>query len=106
MAHQREWEQGLVTTYQTYLRLLEAELKGAGPHCALSAMLLNQSYSVRSDLSESALYCMCTLLTDVTHFNFRVNLMTCIVARLSKKSWDKVRPIVRRRLPLSLFADI
>lgn len=33
---------------------------------------------------------MCTLAEEVTHFNFRVNIMTCIVARLSKKSWDKV----------------
>lgn len=31
---------------------------------------------------------MCALLKEVTHFNFRTNLMSCIVARLSKKSWD------------------
>jgi len=46
--------------------------------------------AARSDLAEVALRCMCTLLTDVTHFNFRLNLMTCIVTRLSKKSWDQV----------------
>jgi len=34
--------------------------------------------------------CMCTLLVEATHFNFRVNLMSTVVARLSKKSWDKV----------------
>jgi len=28
VAHTRDWEQGLVAVYQTYLRLLEAELKG------------------------------------------------------------------------------
>lgn len=44
----------------------------------------------RGDLAEVALRCMCTLLTEATHFNFRVNLMTCIVTRLSKKSWDQV----------------
>ena len=33
---------------------------------------------------------MCTLLVEVTHFNFRVNLMNCIVSVLSRKSWDKV----------------
>ena len=43
-----------------------------------------------SDLAEVALRCMCTLLTEATHFNFRVNLMTCIVTHLSKKSWDQV----------------
>ncbi|KAJ7470731.1 nucleolar complex-associated protein-domain-containing protein [Mycena latifolia] len=67
----RDWEQGLVVVYQTYLRALEAELKA------------------RSELADIALSSMCTLVTELTHFNFRVNLMSCIVARLSKKSWDK-----------------
>ncbi|TFK42615.1 nucleolar complex-associated protein-domain-containing protein [Crucibulum laeve] len=71
IARTREWEQGLVVIYQSYLRGLEAELK------------------VRSELADTALHCMCTLLIEVTHFNFRVNLMTCIVTRLSRKSWDK-----------------
>jgi nucleolar complex protein 3 len=48
--------------------------------------------AARSDLADVALRCMCTLLTGNTHFNFRVNLMTCIVTRLSKKSWDQVCP--------------
>ncbi|OJT15869.1 Nucleolar complex protein 3 -like protein [Trametes pubescens] len=67
----RDWEQGLVSVYQAYLRGLEAELKG------------------KSELAEPALHCMCTLLVEVTHFNFRVNLMSSIVAALSRKSWDK-----------------
>ncbi|KAF8636707.1 hypothetical protein AX17_003510 [Amanita inopinata Kibby_2008] len=71
VAHLREWEQGLVIVYQNYLRYLETELK------------------TKSDLAETALKCMCTLLTDVTHFNFRVNLMACIIAQLSRKSWNK-----------------
>lgn len=33
---------------------------------------------------------MCTLLVEVTHFNFRGNLMSSIVAFLSRKSWDHV----------------
>ncbi|KAG6820591.1 hypothetical protein H0H93_014507 [Arthromyces matolae] len=70
VARTRDWEQGLVTVYQAYLRSLEAELKA------------------RSDLADIALKSMCTLLQEATHFNFRVNLMSCIVARLSKKSWD------------------
>ncbi|KAJ6496645.1 nucleolar complex-associated protein-domain-containing protein [Mycena vitilis] len=67
----RDWEQGLVVVYQTHLRALEAELKE------------------RTELADIALNSMCTLVTELTHFNFRVNLMSCIVARLSKKSWDK-----------------
>ncbi|KAI0831218.1 nucleolar complex-associated protein-domain-containing protein [Trametes gibbosa] len=67
----RDWEQGLVSVYQAYLRTLEAELKA------------------KSELAEAALHCMCTLLVEVTHFNFRVNLMSSVVAALSRKSWDK-----------------
>ena len=33
---------------------------------------------------------MCTILSELTHFNFRVNVMTTVVSHLSKKSWDKV----------------
>ncbi|EPQ58153.1 nucleolar complex-associated protein 3 [Gloeophyllum trabeum ATCC 11539] len=71
VARTREYEQGLVGVYQTYLRALEAEVKG------------------QTELADIALQSMCTLLVEVTHFNFRMNLMNCIVARLSKKSWDK-----------------
>ncbi|KAI0374803.1 nucleolar complex-associated protein 3 [Pilatotrama ljubarskyi] len=67
----RDWEQGLVSVYQSYLRGLEAELKA------------------KTELAETALHCMCTLLVEVTHFNFRVNLMSSIVAALSRKSWNK-----------------
>ncbi|KAK0210717.1 nucleolar complex-associated protein-domain-containing protein [Desarmillaria ectypa] len=71
VAKTRDWEQGLVGVYQSYLRVLEAESKGA-----------------RGELTEVALQCMCTLLTSATHFNFRINLMGCIIGRLSTKSWD------------------
>ncbi|KAL4265268.1 Nucleolar complex-associated protein 3 [Pleurotus pulmonarius] len=71
VARTREWEQGLVGVYQTYLQSLETELKA------------------RNDLSAVALQCMCALLVDVTHFNFRVNIMNSVVATLSKKGWDE-----------------
>ena len=48
----------------------------------------------RTELAETALSCMCTLLVEVTHFNFSINLVSCIVARLSRKSWDKVSPLI------------
>jgi hypothetical protein len=46
----------------------------------------------KTSLADVALRSMCTLLTEATHFNFRVNLMSSVVARLSKKSWDQVCP--------------
>jgi nucleolar complex protein 3 len=48
------------------------------------------NFAAKSGLEDVALNCLCTLLVEVTHFNFRVNIMSAIVARLSKKSWDEV----------------
>lgn len=86
VAHTREWEQGLLIVYQTYLRALEDSLKA------------------KDELSDIALKCMCTLATEVTHFNFRVNLMSCIVAQLSKKSWDKSSDLCLNTL-ISIFRN-
>ncbi|KAG1756821.1 nucleolar complex-associated protein-domain-containing protein [Suillus paluster] len=86
VARTREWEQGFVLVYQNYLRSLEAELKA------------------KSELGEVALKCMCTLATEVTHFNFRTNLITCIVARLSKKSWDVASDLCMNTL-ISIFQE-
>jgi nucleolar complex protein 3 len=36
VARQREWEQGLVSIYQSYLRLLDGEIKGSCPFVKLS----------------------------------------------------------------------
>ncbi|KAI5982438.1 nucleolar complex-associated protein-domain-containing protein [Pisolithus albus] len=86
VAHTREWEQGLLVVYQTYLRALEDSLKA------------------KDELSDIALKCMCTLAAEVTHFNFRVNLMSCIVAQLSKKSWDKSSDLCLNTL-ISIFRN-
>ena len=90
----REWEQGLVSAYQNYLKCLDSELKGSWS--ILYTLLETRSCHVRlfaakSGLEDVALRCLCTLLVEVTHFNFRINIMSAIVARLSKKSWDEVQ---------------
>ncbi|RUS33153.1 CBF/Mak21 family-domain-containing protein [Jimgerdemannia flammicorona] len=36
---------------------------------------------------------MCDLLTSVTHFNFRTNLMTAIVSRMSTVKWTEMLPL-------------
>ena len=92
VARTRDWEQGLVVVYQSYLRSLETELKSK--YLCYNFRIHANLNLDKSELAEVALQCMCTLASDVTHFNFRVNLMTCIVARLSKKSWDKVRAAI------------
>ena len=48
-------------------------------------------YSAKSDLADTALKCICELLANLAHFNFRVNLITAVVSKLSKKSWDEAR---------------
>ena len=72
----------------TYDRL-RLNLKVISPFCRSGGLLTN-FYIAKTDLADIALRSMCTLATEVTHFNFRTNLVTCIVARLSKKSWDEV----------------
>ena len=52
--------------------------------------MLTSDFTAKSGLESVALQCLCTLFVEVTHFNFRVNIMCAIVARLSKKSWDEV----------------
>ena len=89
VVHLRDWEHGLVAAYQNYLRCLETELKGSSL-LFISSIIHPDHISARSDLAETALKCMCTLLTDLTHFNFRVNLMACIIGQLSRRSWTKV----------------
>ncbi|KAG8688780.1 hypothetical protein FRC08_011261 [Ceratobasidium sp. 394] len=83
----RDWEQGLVGVYQNYLKLLEAEVKA------------------KSELEQVALRCMCTLLTSITHFNFRSNIMATVVARLSKRSWDETSDLCSSTLITMLRAD-
>ncbi|OBZ75212.1 Nucleolar complex protein 3 [Grifola frondosa] len=105
----RDWEQGLVGVYQSYLRSLEAEVKGT-VYCAVplkrTSMLTRSGVvTAKSELAETALHCMCTLLVEVTHFNFRVNLMTSVVAALSRKSWNKTSDLCLNCLIKVLRAD-
>ncbi|KAH7103818.1 nucleolar complex-associated protein 3 [Auriculariales sp. MPI-PUGE-AT-0066] len=74
----RDFEQGLVAVYQSYLRSLHTELKA------------------KSELAPVALQCFCTLLTDLTHFNFRANIMGAVVGHLSRKSWDESSDLCQR----------
>ena len=90
VARTREWEQGLVGVYQNYLKCLDRELKGRRCRFYRSQTILTSNFTAKSGLEGIALQCLCTLFVDVTHFNFRVNIMSAIVARLSKKSWDEV----------------
>ncbi|KZV91077.1 nucleolar complex-associated protein 3 [Exidia glandulosa HHB12029] len=82
----RDWEQGLVTVYQSYLRTLDDALKS------------------KSELAPVALQCMATLLSELTHFTFRANLMGAIVRQLSRKSWDSSSELCQKTV-ISVFRN-
>jgi nucleolar complex protein 3 len=69
----RQYEQALVSGYQSYIKQLEAlsKAKEAGEGAA--------------SLKSVAINCVCTLLTAVPHFNFRTDLLNIIVHQLSSR---------------------
>ena len=83
----REWEQGLVSCYQSYLQLVDKEVRGMR---IVRRWQLAHKLTAKSTLKDVCLRSMCTLLTHLTHFNFRTNIMSTLIAQLSRKSWDEV----------------
>ena len=66
VARTRDWEQGLVLIYQSYLRSLEVELKGKIVYLSLSyTHSLLTILVAKSELTEVALQCICTLAQEV-----------------------------------------
>ncbi|KNC96974.1 uncharacterized protein SPPG_09502 [Spizellomyces punctatus DAOM BR117] len=78
----RQYEETLLANYQAYLQILEntvqASLKSSDSDKALLVI---------------AIQCMADLLTSVTHFNFRLNLLTAVVARMTLKTPPEVAVI-------------
>ncbi|KAL1412366.1 hypothetical protein Q8F55_000110 [Vanrija albida] len=66
----REGEKLLVRNYKTFLKSLEAEVKGKSP------------------LGSVSLKCMSELLVTAPHFNFSENIMGVLVGRIGRRSWD------------------
>jgi hypothetical protein len=49
---------------------------------------------------------MCSLLRDLTHFNFRTNIMSTLVARLSRRTWDEVGDSHKFGLTLTILNSL
>ena len=47
-------------------------------------------YAGKTELADVSLKSMCTLVVEVAHFNFRTNIINCIIGRLSRGGWDGV----------------
>lgn len=77
----RTFEQGLLTGYQGYLKILHDHLKkwteGAGRNRRgrMDTSELSAPERAAFVLASTATRCMCDLLTGVTHFNFRNNII-------------------------------
>ncbi|KAI8840332.1 CBF/Mak21 family-domain-containing protein [Chytriomyces cf. hyalinus JEL632] len=72
----RAFEEGILTHYQAFLQQLEVSLRkncSTGPGADGSVAIV-------------AMQCMSELLTTLTHFNFRVNLLSAIVSKMGTRS--------------------
>ncbi|KAF9929356.1 hypothetical protein FBU30_001622 [Linnemannia zychae] len=110
VAKLRDYEQTLLLNYQHYLQSLEKILaqdksgkeeeaeagtqKGATPSLTAPVAAVEgddaATKKAKADLATVAIHCMCNLLTSVTHFNFRLNLMTALIARMSRRHWSEL----------------
>ncbi|KAJ2996477.1 Nucleolar complex protein 3 [Globomyces sp. JEL0801] len=72
----RNFEETLLANYQQYLQLLD--------HVS------NTKKGGSRDLLHISLQCMCSLLTTHPHFNFRLNLMTAIISKISMKHYPEI----------------
>ncbi|KAI7826532.1 nucleolar complex-associated protein-domain-containing protein [Gamsiella multidivaricata] len=112
VAKLRDYEQSLLQNYQNYLQSLEkvlaqdrpgkeeeeAELGSKSAAVSLTAPAPTvgslaegeATKRAKADLATVAIHCMCNLLTSVTHFNFRLNLMTALIARMSRRHWSEL----------------
>lgn len=112
VAKLRDYEQSLLQNYQNYLQILEKVLAqdksgrdedeaDTGANKSATASLTAPATTAttpegeavtkaKADLATVAIHCMCNLLTGVTHFNFRLNLMTALIARMSRRKWSEL----------------
>ncbi|KAG0047182.1 hypothetical protein BGZ83_007730 [Gryganskiella cystojenkinii] len=127
VAKLRDYEQSLLQNYQNYLQQLEkvlgqdksgkeddeapVEINGAtasltapAPGAAVAAAETDASKKSKADLATVAIHCMCNLLTSVTHFNFRLNLMTALIARMSRRRWSELSETCSKALK-EVFAE-
>ncbi|KAI8584338.1 hypothetical protein K450DRAFT_219372 [Umbelopsis ramanniana AG] len=80
----RAFEQTLLASYQAYLTDLE-QISKRKP--------AEDSEDLEDKNAMVATQCMCQLLTNLTHFNFRLNLMTAVIAKMSTVHWTKTAEI-------------
>lgn len=91
----RTFEQGLVSSYQNYIKELAKHAKSSRGDVAV----------VMTSLATVAISCACTLLLAVPHFNFRGDLIKILVTKLSGKRIDKDFVKCRETFETLFFGD-
>ncbi|RUP51343.1 hypothetical protein BC936DRAFT_148636 [Jimgerdemannia flammicorona] len=101
----RNFEQALLVNYQNYLQDLENESRILPLKPKSDEVPAEEPAQRDEAVALVAVRCMCDLLTSVTHFNFRTNLMTAIVSRMSTVKWTEVTTsLVARNIKRNLLA--
>ncbi|KAI8067569.1 nucleolar complex-associated protein-domain-containing protein [Gongronella butleri] len=72
----RDFERALLLNYEMYLKELQA-------------LLSKRNVDADPSLALVATRCLCTLLTSKPHFNFRLEIMVAVVARMSTLEWNE-----------------
>ncbi|KAI9309156.1 nucleolar complex-associated protein-domain-containing protein [Cunninghamella echinulata] len=73
----RQYEKTLLHNYEAYLK-------------DLNALLSKRNTEIDKSMAIVATKCLCELLTSKPHFNFRLEIMVSIVARMSTYKWDEM----------------
>ncbi|XP_014661540.1 PREDICTED: nucleolar complex protein 3 homolog [Priapulus caudatus] len=83
----REFEQSLGKNYKLYLEELERMTKGIQKSSKDSKNLKEQlPKTTRHGLAVIAVKCLCSLLTALPHFNYRLNIITVLIPFMAHKS--------------------
>ncbi|XP_074640489.1 nucleolar complex protein 3 homolog [Tubulanus polymorphus] len=93
----REYEAGLLTNYRLYLQFLEAMITGKLPkkikHENKALFEVHLPAEAQCGLAEVATNCMCSVLIQHPHFNYRTNIINTIVPLLNHNN-SKISDVV------------
>ncbi|KAI8055872.1 CBF/Mak21 family-domain-containing protein [Syncephalis plumigaleata] len=89
----RKYEETLVFYYRTYIDSLLREMKGGSD---MDTSPGSMSYIVTK--------CICSLLSHLSHFNFRSELIKAIMQRLGARRWSEVS-IMAQEVVITLFKE-
>ncbi|XP_048589735.1 nucleolar complex protein 3 homolog isoform X2 [Nematostella vectensis] len=81
----RDFEEGVLTSYQRYLQILEASAQGKGVQKFIQVNGSSQKDPLEG-LQLIAVQCQCDLLISLQHFNYHNNLIAVMVPRMDDDS--------------------